>query len=500
MILKKKIKMDKKMLKNSVNREKSQFKDTGDYIIDTRQLELENVFKEDGEQLTIVENMNYIGQVDIQGIFQYISPFLEDSLGYKASDLIGKSIFDFFELMHPDDVDQTKSAFFKCITSSSPEKIQTRFKHVDGDYVWLESIGTPVLNEQDQVMGVVFSSHDITEQKIMEKKLLIRQEHFKSIFYHSPIATSIISMNQRFITVNQQFLNLTGYSQKDLKSLTIFDIVHPEDVEGNKDKMQSLINGEISQHQTEKRYIKKNGEIVWVSLSVNLIRDEQGEPIHFISMIEDITERKQAQDEINASLEEITILLGEIHQRVFNNLQLILKLINVQPLNVKGNSIEINKTSQNRVNAIALIHEKLSKSQDFAIIDFADYIISLKTHLFQSYNAKIDLIGFEVKTGNPLLDVDSAIPCALILNELITNSINHAFPEDMNGKITIEYISNDGKINLSVTDNGVGIKNPEIKNSGLKLVDMLVKQLNGSIMQDNKLGTRFRIEFPESKY
>ena len=124
--------------------------------------------------------------------------------------------------------------------------------------------------------------------------------------------------------------------------------------------MQSLINGDIEQHRTEKRYLRKNGEVIWVKLTVSLIHDEQGIPIHFMSMIEDITERKQIQEEMEASFREIKTLLSEINHRVGNHLQLILKLVNVQLLNTEEKGMIVNKIIKNRLNAIAMIREKLS--------------------------------------------------------------------------------------------------------------------------------------------
>jgi two-component sensor histidine kinase len=215
-----------------------------------------------------------------------------------------------------------------------------------------------------------------------------------------------------------------------------------------------------------------------------------------MSMIEDITERKQIQEEMEASFKEIRILLSEIHHRILNHLQLILKLVNIQLLNTEE-GIDNNKIIKNRLNAITLIHEKLSNSQDFAIIDFSDYIIGLKN---QSYNINSDILKFEIETDNSLLDVDIAIPCALILNELIIYRITHAFPEDLEGKIIIKYSSDGKRINLSITDDRLSIKDSEIKNNSLNLVDMLVKQLDGKLIVDDAETTEFRIEFLESVY
>ena len=141
---------------------------------------------------------------------------------------------------------------------------------------------------------------------------------------------------------------------------------------------------------------------------------------------------------MEVSLEEKKILIREIHQRLNNNLQLLSKLFEIQFSDWEDEyNVKPSKTNQNRVNAIALIHEKLFQSEDFAIIDLKEYILSLITHLTQSYHVDRELIKFEVITENSTLDVDSAIPACLIINELVTNSIIHAFPPKTAGKIEI---------------------------------------------------------------
>lgn len=347
--------------------------------------------------------------------------------------------------------------------------------------------------------------NDIETQLELEEELQISQEHFKSIFYQSPMATAIITIDYKFKTVNDQFCKLTGYSPEELRSLSILDIVHPEDIKINQGKVQSLLDGEINQHRTEKRYIRKDGKIVWINLSLSLVRDEEGHPINFISMIEDITERRQAQKEMEVSLEEKKILIREIHQRLNNNLQLLSKLFEIQFSDWEDEySVKPSKTNQNRVNAIALIHEKLFQSEDFAIIDLKEYILSLITHLTKSYHVDRELIKFEVITENSILDVDSAIPACLIINELVTNSIIHAFPPKTAGKIKIILKSENEHYVLIVTDNGSGFlkeqENLNKRKNGLNLVEILVRQLKGKIESDKSQGTKFIIEFAGSKY
>ncbi|HEX7467123.1 MAG TPA: PAS domain S-box protein, partial [Methanobacterium sp.] len=438
---------------------------------------------ENEKQLRIItENMqDHVGLVDTQGIFRYLSPSVTVALGYGPQELIGKPIFTF---LHPDDLERTKSAFQRCITTSSTEKIQNRFKHKYGDYVWIETIGNPIFDDSGQAVGAVFGARDITHSKDIEKKLRISEEHFRSVFDQSPIGTAVVSLDYRFKRVNPEFRRITGYSEKDLASLKIFDLLHPEDVAANSEKVQNLVNGSLNQHKAQKRYIRKDGEIIWVNISLTMIRDPQGEPLHFLAMMEDITQTKHSEEEIKSSLKEKELLLGEIHQRVDNNLQLVSKLLELQFSNFEDEKkVELCKSNKNRMQAVALIHEKLYQSEDFAIIDFADYIETLKNHLISSYGIDTDLIKFKVRAENSIIDVDTAIPCSLILNELITNSIKHAFNPGESGEISISFKSGNGNIILSVTDNGKGLMEEldvlSMEKTGLRLISMLLEQVNG---------------------
>ncbi len=218
----------------------------------------------------------------------------------------------------------------------------------------------------------------------------------------------------------------------------------------------------------------------------------------------EINERKRAEEEIRASLEEKKILLDEIQSRIQNSLQTIISIIDSEYLqNECKNSSEFNQEIQNRAKAVELINEKLCQSEDFAMIDFADYIRDLTGYLFDFYSVNSNLIDLEMDIEGVPLDIDVAIPCGLIINELVTNSLKHAFKsEEGNGavkrKVEIKFHSND-KTRLTVADNGVGIpKGFEMEyaeTSGLRLVNKLVKQLDGNLNLNLNYGTEFKIIF-----
>jgi two-component sensor histidine kinase len=213
-------------------------------------------------------------------------------------------------------------------------------------------------------------------------------------------------------------------------------------------------------------------------------------------------ERTQAEGKLLDSLQEKEVLLREIHHRVKNNLQIITSLLRLQAGQVQNTvAREILRESQNRVQSIAFIHEQLYLTKDFSKIDFSRYFQSLAHHLFQSFGARSNLITLKVDIENIFLDMDLAIPCSIIFNELISNALKHAFPEGRSGKIEISLSEFGENYEMAVRDDGVGLppdwKMESTASLGLQLVTALVQQIQGKLDCDRQGGTRFRIVFPK---
>ncbi len=217
-----------------------------------------------------------------------------------------------------------------------------------------------------------------------------------------------------------------------------------------------------------------------------------------------ITERKQVEAQLQASLGEKEVLLQEIHHRVKNNLQVISSLLDLQSQEIEDNvMLEVFRESQNRVKSMALVHEKLYQSKNFARINFAEYTDSLTSHLFKAYELNSGSVTLELDIEDVSLNIDTAIPCGLIINELVSNALKYAFPDNRTGTITVALHSSDKNSNfiLVVKDNGVGF--PKAidfntgKSLGLQLVKVLTKQLKGRIEIDHNTGYQFRVSFSE---
>jgi PAS domain S-box-containing protein len=248
------------------------------------------------------------------------------------------------------------------------------------------------------------------------------------------------------------------------------------------------------------------GEITgWLDLySFPLIDQKTGEMQGAIEYIRDITERKAAEDRLQASLREKEVLLREVHHRVKNNMQVISSLLNLQSRRIQDPDVlEMFRESQRRIRSMALIHERLYQSSDLARIEFSQYLRNLATHLFHSYQISSDRVRLRLDAEEVFLNINTAIPCGLIINELISNALKHGFPEGRTGEVVVELhrVLGNGYI-VRVRDDGVGF--PEgldyrrTETLGMQIVNTLVGQIEGRLdLARGPAGSTFSLEFNE---
>jgi PAS domain S-box len=297
---------------------------------------------------------------------------------------------------------------------------------------------------------------------------------------------------------NEHASALTGYSSAEAIGQSIVDVTHSGETDGIRESIRKY---EV--RDFEDTIVTKKGLTAIVRGSSAPLKDADGKAIGTILLLHDITKEREADERIKASLKEKEVLLKEIHHRVKNNLQIISSLLNLQSTYIKDQqSLGMFRESQNRVRSMALIHEKLYQSKDITRIDFAEYIRNLAGNLIRSYGPNPATVKMIIDTDEISLGIDTAIPCGLIINELVTNSLKYAFPDDRSGEIRVSMKhENMGQYRLVVSDNGTGLPGPfdlrETSTLGLQLVATLVDQINGTIEVNNKDGTEFIIRFSE---
>jgi len=328
------------------------------------------------------------------------------------------------------------------------------------------------------------------------------EERFRSAFDHAAIGMALVAPSGKWVKVNRSLCAITGFSESEFRTLYFHSLTHPEDLDAHQFQVGQLLSDEIGAFQLEERYFHKSGSVAWVFLSVSLLRDGKRKPLYFIAQIQDITERKQADEQIKRSLKEKEVLLKEIHHRVKNNLQVISSLLRLQSGYAQGEerTQAYLLESQNRVRLMALIHEKLYHSQDLARIDFNDYLLSLVAMLFRSYGTHSSAVSWEIHVDRVFLNIDAAIPVGLLVNEFVSNSLKYAFPGNRPGKIHVDFRTapNDEYL-LACRDDGVGLPGDfdldKVSTLGLRLVKILTSQLGGELTFRRNGGTEFEITF-----
>jgi PAS domain S-box-containing protein len=361
----------------------------------------------------------------------------------------------------------------------------------------------PVFGEKRNVTNTLSVLEDITDRKIAMDALAQSEERYRMLF--DSISDGVViheihenGMPGSFVEVNRGFCNTIGYRRNELLKMSPLDLENPEETEDTSGIQETLQMGGGTFF--ERKLVSKDGDLIPVEISAQTF--QLGAQYLGLSVVRDISERQAAKELITASLAEKEILLREIHHRVKNNLQVISGLLNLQSRYIDDEGVRsIYKESQNRIKTMALIHEGFYQHDDLAHINLVEYIRNLTENLFASYMVKKGAIDLILDIPDIEMNLDTAIPCGLIVNELISNSMKHAFPGERTGKIGVSMAEQGEGYSLTVSDDGVGF--PEgvdfrkVKSMGMQLVTVLAEQLGGEVRYSGESGTSFTVTFKE---
>jgi PAS domain S-box-containing protein len=313
----------------------------------------------------------------------------------------------------------------------------------------------------------------------------------------------IVTMDSegKIIDFNPAAQHTFGYSHAEainqpLNELIIPPHLRPAHQKGLKRFLTEGTSGIIGR-RIEMPAVGANGREFPVELTITVTRPE-GQPPFFTGYLRDISERKQAEEKLKQQIKEKEVLMSEIHHRVKNNLQVVLSLINLQSADPAYRNLL--KETKNRIRAMSLIHEKMYQSPQLSQLDLQTYFADLAKSLLTSYGAHQKGIVLSVECERIDLPMEKTVPLSLLVNEILSNSLKHAFPDDLHEpQVSIRGKAENGRIELTIADNGIGLPDSIDLNAsatlGLRLISMLAEQIDATIDVERRHGTQFRIEF-----
>jgi PAS domain S-box-containing protein len=456
-------------------------------------------------QSLITKNMaEGIGLVRaIDGIFVYTNPKFEQMFGYEEGELNGKHVAIVNYEEQAGSAEQVAQEIRQKLAEQGESAYEVRNVKKDGTPFWCRA-HTSTFEHPEHGWVHVAVHEDITAQKLAQEAQRESERRFQAIFDQTFQFVGLLEPDGTLIEANQTILDFGEVKLETIINRPFWEAPWWTISAATQAQLKTAIAqaaaGEFVRYEVE--VLGAHDAVATIDFSLKPLKDETGAVILLLSEGRDISDRQRIE-QIEASLAAKEVLLQEIHHRVKNNLQIISSLLSIQSKQIKdAATLEIFKESQDRVRSMALVHEKLYQSDDLAKIDFAEYIQSLSANLFRSYAVKSQGLTLKLEISPVFLNVDTAIPCGLILNELVSNSLKHAFLGACAGEIRIQFSANaDRSFSLIVQDNGIGFpRGLDFKASqslGLQLVCGLTKQLKGAIEMSANEGTRFKLTFNE---
>lgn len=445
----------------------------------------------------IDSSLDMIVATDIDFNINEFNAAAEATFGYTRQEIIGQHLSVLFSDEH-----EMRKVLGRITESGSlANEIINRKK--DGTFFISFLSASVIKNEKGEIVGAMGVSRDITALKKAEEELRLSEERHRAIYDQAYIGIARIAKMGRFLLVNERLCDMLDYTAEELYKKTFYELALPEEVEESLIDWDQLLSGRIRNFSREQTYVRKDGQLLSANVTVSLVRDTNDSPNYFVAVFEDITERKEYERQLEESVKEKEVLLKEVHHRVKNNMQVISSILNLQSSYIEDETaLGILRESQDRIKSMSFVHESLYQSKTLSEVNFAEYIQNITRNLYHSYARPEGGIDLQFDLESIYLNLDTSIPCGLIINEVVSNSLKYAFLGRERGVIAIQFAKlSDGKLKLIVSDDGIGLPDSfDIENAeslGLQLVTTLVTQISGQLEIDNSAGTKFTIVFKE---
>ncbi len=375
----------------------------------------------------------------------------------------------------------------------------------------------PLVDDRGTITHLIASGMDISARRDSERALARSEDRFRRAFEGASIGMGLVDAEGRLVLANESMARMFGYTQDELTGRSVHELV-PQGHRGvHHQHLRDFMRHPTLRYMAKRQELfalRRDGSEFAVEIGLNPMPDSQGQQV--LITINDVSERRAAQEQIERALKEKTALLNEVHHRVKNNLQVISSLLNLQARHADGLVRDALRDSQSRVHSMALMHQLLYERADFSALDMGPYLrqlVHLLRHTFMGASEQIQL-AVEVPSGHPWrMDLSHAIPCGLVVTELVTNAIKHAFPEGRTGSISVRLGGRtDGVVDgseappqppgpwLEVADDGVGLPAgmdlSAARSLGFQLLPLLADQCGARLTLDSHSGTCARLTWP----
>ena len=434
----------------------------------------------------------FMAYVDNRDCYRFANRQYERVFNCKESEILGRNISD--HLGNAFEEGRIK------VMEGQHQEFEHRQANANGFYQTYHIALTPHKKKGGDVSGYFIVGSDVTEKLITEQNLIETEAKFSALFRGAATGIALSDLNGDIVDCNAAFQRILGRRKIDILGHGIQEFYAEAVGDDERKFLRECKFGKRRSYQIDKPLNARQGQTIWGRLTTSMIQDLDQVPHFMVHMLEDITPQKENERFIRKSLDEKQVLLREVHHRVKNNLQVIQSLLRMQSREVRGSALEpLLRESQNRIRSIALIHEQLYKQDDFAEIDFADYLNQLLRQLFHTFDLENLNVISTIDFQDIYISLTKAIPCALITNELVTNSLKYAFQGRSEGKISINAYQENGRLTMIIKDNGTGFpEDLDIESSktlGLKVVRTLIRQLGGEMEFISDKGVEFRFSF-----
>ncbi len=419
---------------------------------------------------------------------------------YMPEEFVHVGAVEWVMKIHPEDRTRIEQKMIECMRTHREFNGEYRFQRKDGSYVFILDRGVFLYRRHTdtEAYHMLGTMSDVSPVRQTMSKLSESEERFRILIENSADGIILLDKRSKVMFVSPSVTSIIGYQPEELMNTSILSLLHESEARKYAFTFGRLVVESGRRENLLGRFRHKNGEWVYIEGMVTNLLDNSNVKA-LVANFRNVTDRMNADERLRRSLQEKEILLKEVHHRVKNNMQVISSLLNLQSASLKNErTLSMFRESQNRVKSMALVHEILYQSQDIASVNFSLYVKQMSASLQKSFGARARDITVKVKVPNIVLDIDEAIPCGLIVNELISNSIKYAFPKRSDGLIAVELKRKKNSLVLTVRDNGVGLpaKAERSQSLGLTLVRALSEQLKGELTVSVDRGTIFTVEFP----